>query len=111
MTLQIRSSSSPQRQLPLFQSPGRIFGMSKADRLSNALDVAQDARKGMLSTYAAHCAGLGRANTLSAEYRQAAKRDAFIRINLLRKALRENARKIADMQAELLAPAATFEVA
>ena len=96
-------SSSSQRQLPLFQSPGRIFGLSAADRLANALQIAQDARNAMLDAYAVHCARLGRANGLPLQYRQAAKRDAFIRINLWRKALRENARKVAAMQAELVA--------
>lgn len=111
MLYTVHHSRSPQRQLPLFQAPGRIFGPSKADHLASAIKIAQDARTGMLDTYAAHCAGLGRANTLPAQYRQAAKRDAFLRINLWRKALRENARKIADMQAELVALAAAPGVA
>ena len=104
-------SRTPQRQLPLFQTPGRIFGMSKADRLSCAPDVARDARKGLFNAYAAHRAALGRANTLPAQYRQAAKRDAFARINLCRKALRANAKAIADMQAEVLVLAAAPGVA
>ena len=102
---------SPQRQLPLFRSAAAVFGMSQADRLANALKIAQDARKGLFNAYAVHCAGLGRANTLPAQYRRAAKRDAFIRINLWRKALRENARKIAGMQAKLVTLATTPEVA
>ena len=111
MAYSTHHTRTPQRQLPLFKSVGAIFGMSKADRFTSALEIAQSARKGLLTTYAAHCAGLGRANTLPAEYRQAAKRDAFLRINLCRKALRENAYKIAAMQVELLALAAAPEVA
>lgn len=111
MAYSTHHTRTPQRQLPLFQPAAVIFGMSPADRLANALKVAQDARKGLFDAYAVHCAGLGRANTLPAQYRQAAKRDAFIRINLWRKALRENARKISDMQAKLVALAAMPEVA
>ncbi len=105
------SSRTPQRQLPLFKSVHAVFGMSVADRLANAIKVAQDARKGMLDACAAQCAALGRANGLALHYRKAAQRDAFIRINLWRKALRENARKVADMQAELIALTAASEVA
>ena len=78
--------------------------------MAGILETAQAARKGLFNTYAAHCAGLGRANTLSLQYRQAAKRDAFLRINLCRKALRANAAKIAALQAELVALGAAAEV-
>ena len=103
MAYSTHHTRSPQRQLALFQAPACIFGMSQADRLANTLKVTQDARKRLFTTYAAHCASLGRANALPAQYRLAAKRDAFAYINLCRKALRENARQIAAMQAELLA--------
>lgn len=64
---------SPQRQMPLFQSPGRIFGMSATDRLIATLRRAQDARQGILDMYAAARATLGRANQMPACYRTAEK--------------------------------------
>lgn len=103
MSYNTHHSRSPQRQLPLFKAAAYVFGPSKADRLASAIKIAQDARKGMFNAYAVHCAALGRANGLPLQYRQEAKRDAFLRINMWRKALRENARKVADMQAELVA--------
>ena len=93
---------SPQRQHPLIQAPGRIFGMSQTDRQRVALENAQRERGRLLGVYANHCAGLGRANGLAAAYRKDAKSRAFKYINLVRAALRANAKIIAGLQVDLL---------
>ena len=104
-------SRSPQRQLPLFQAPGRIFGMSQADRQRVALANAQQNRQTLLSTYATHCTALGRANALPLAYRADAKSRAFKYINLVRASLRANAAAIAKLQADLLTLATSQRVA
>lgn len=100
------SSRSPQRQLPLFQAPGRIFGMSEADRVRGSLETAEQYRVTLLNTYVNHCASLGRANGLDLAYRRDAKSRAFGYINMTRATIRKNAKKIADLKAKLLALAA-----
>lgn len=97
------SGRSPQRQLPLFKDAGAVFGMSKADRLAQTLEIARQDRQRILSMYEAAKATLGRANATVATYRAADKATAFRRINLLRASLRANARAIDAAKAALLA--------
>lgn len=111
MISQTHFRRSPQRQIPLIQPAARIFGLSQADRIRNALAAADQHRKTLLDTYANHCAALGHANGLALAYRKDAKSRAFKYINLVRAALRANARKAEALQADLLAltvPAGTI---
>lgn len=110
MTYGIHQYRSPQRQVPLIQPAARIFGLSQADRLRNALQVAEQHRVTLRNAHANHCAALGRANAVPPSYRRDAKRRAFQYINLTRAALRANAHDIARLQAGLLALDALAEV-
>ena len=97
------SSRSPQRQLPLFQAPGRIFGPSKTDHLIGDFRQARDAVQGWQDKHAAACAKLALANTHDPKWRRLSQRDAFRVINAIRARMRANYRALEAASAALLA--------
>ena len=109
MTLQIRSFRSPQRQLPLFQSPGRIFGPSKTDHLIGDYRHARNDVPGWKQQHAAACAKLAIANTHDPKWRRLSQRDAFRTINAIRAKMRANYRALEAATAALLALGVSVE--
>lgn len=96
-------SRSPQRQLPLFQAPSRIFGPSKTDRLIGDYRHARNAVQGWKDMHAAACAKLALANTHDPKWRRQSQRDAFRAINTIRARMRANYRALEAATAALLA--------
>jgi len=98
-----RAVHNPLRSIPLFQSAGRAFGPSPADRLTGAFRVARDAVRGWTELYAAACAKLGRANTHNREWRRKSQAEAFRELNRVRAGMRANYRALDAAMAALLA--------
>lgn len=96
-------SRSPQRQLPLFHSPGRIFGPSKADHLIGDYRHARNAVPGWKVMHAAACAKLGQVNSHDPKWRRLSQRDAFRTINAIRAKMRANYRALEAATVALLA--------
>lgn len=100
---------SPQRQLPLFQSPGRIFGPSPTDHLIGDYRQARNAVPGWKTMHAAACAKLGQVNGHNPKWRRLNQRDAFRAINAIRAKMRANYRALETASAALLALGVSLE--
>lgn len=100
---QTRFRSSPQRQLPLFQAAGRVFGPSPADLLIGDYRRARDAVRGWHDLDAAARAKLGQANRIPARYRRADQAAAMRQLNQVRAGMRANYRALEAAAAALMA--------
>lgn len=102
-------SRSPQRQLPLFQAPGRIFGPSKTDHLIGDYRQVRGLVQGWKDMHAAACAKLALANAHDPKWRRLSQRDAFRSINAIRAKMRANYRALEAASAALLALGVALE--
>lgn len=102
-------SRSPQRQLPLFQSPGRIFGPSKTDHLIGDYRHARNSVQGWKDMHVLACAKLGQVNSHDPKWRRLSQRDAFRTINAIRARMRANYRALETATAALLALGVSVE--
>ena len=100
---------SPQRQLPLFQSPDRIFGPSPTDHLIGDYRHARNAVQGWKDMHVAACAKLGQVNGHDPKWRRLSQRDAFRTVNAVRVKMRANYRALEAATAALLALGVSVE--
>lgn len=98
-----RSEHNPLRSLPLLKSVSAVFGPDATDRLVAELRDALSYCSGWEREYAKACAALGKANKTAAQWRKSNQRTAMRALNTTRAAMRANLRKVATLEAELLA--------
>lgn len=104
-----RSSRSPQRQLPLFQAAGLVFGSSATDHLIGDYRCARDAVAGWKRMDAAARAKLGQVNCHDPKWRRQSQADAMRALNKVRAGMRANYKALDAAKAALLALGVQWE--
>ena len=97
------------RSILTFRPAGMVFGPSATDRLIGDLRRALDSRPGYADMYAAARAKLGQANRTKPQWRRANQADALRHLNVVRAAIRANAKAIAAARTVLLDPGMTLD--
>lgn len=105
-----RSSRSPQRQLPLFQAAGVVFGSSATDRLIGDYRRARDAVAGWKRMDAAARAKLGQVNSHDPKWRRQSQADAMRALNQVRAGMRANYRALDAAKAALMVLGVSWEL-
>ena len=97
------------RSIPTYRPAGVVFGPSATDRLIGDLRRALDSRPGYADMYVAARAKLGQANRTKPQWRRANQADALRHLNVVRAAIRANAKAIVAARTALLDAGMTLD--